>query len=196
MAGTRKIIVGISGGSGSIYALSLLVQLRQLGFETHVVMSRMGAFVLRHECDVLEAELEEYGDCFYDNDNLAASIAGGAFKTFGMVVVPCSMKTLAAVANGFSESLLTRAADVALKERRPLVLVTRESPLSAVHIENMLKVTQCGAIVMPAAPGFYNHPKNIAEMVTSFSGRILDSLGIEHELIQRWNGNVGKLSSI
>lgn len=183
-----KIIVGISGGSGAIYALALLRQLRILGCESHVVVSRMGAYVMKHECDVSLDELKTYADRFYENDDLAAPISGGSFRTFGMVVVPCSMKTLASIAQGFSESLLTRAADVTLKERRRLVLVTRESPLSAIHLENMLRATRSGAVVMPASPGFYHRPRSVAEIAVSFSGRILDELGVEHDLIRRWEG--------
>lgn len=183
-----RVVVGISGGSGAVYALALLRQLRILGCESHVVVSRMGAYVMDHECGVSLEELRDYADRFYENDDLAAPISGGSFRTFGMVVVPCSMKTLASIAQGFSEGLLTRAADVTLKERRPLVLVTRESPLSAVHLENMLRATHSGAVVMPASPGFYHGPGNIVEMIADFSGRILDALGVEHNLIRRWHG--------
>lgn len=184
----RKIIVGISGGSGAIYALALLRHLRALRCESHLVVSRMGAYVMDHECGVSLEELKTYADRFYENDDLAAPISGGSFRTFGMAVVPCSMKTLASISQGFSENLLARAADVTLKERRRLVLVTRESPLSAIHLENMLRVTRSGAVVMPASPGFYHRPESVAEMVVSFSGRILDELGIEHDLIRRWEG--------
>ncbi|MBQ7263749.1 MAG: UbiX family flavin prenyltransferase [Synergistaceae bacterium] len=182
----KRIVVGISGGSGAVYALALLGQLRSLSVETHLVVSRMGALVMRHECDVSLDELKGWADRWYDDDDLAAPISGGSFGTSGMAIVPCSMKTLASVAGGLSESLLARAADVTLKERRRLVLVTRESPLSAIHLENMLRATRCGAIVMPASPGFYHRPETVAEMVVSFSGRVLDALGLEHDLTQRW----------
>ena len=183
-----KIVVGITGGSGAVYALALLRQLRILECETHLVVSRMGAYVMEHECGVSLEELRTFADRFYEDDDLAAPISGGSFRTFGMAVVPCSMKTLASIAGGFSESLLTRAADVTLKERRKLVLVTRESPLSVIHLENMLAATRAGAVVMPASPGFYHRPESVAELVVSFSGRILDALGVEHDLIRRWEG--------
>ena len=143
---------------------------------------------MEHECGVSLEELRTFADRFYEDDDLAAPISSGSFRTFGMAVVPCSMKTLASIAGGFSESLLTRAADVTLKERRRLVLVTRESPLSVIHLENMLAVTRAGAVVMPASPGFYHRPESVAELVVSFSGRILDALGVEHDLIRRWEG--------
>ena len=183
-----KIVVGVTGGSGAVYALALLRQLRILECETHLVVSRMGAYVMEHECGVSLEELRTFADRFYEDDDLAAPISGGSFRTLGMAVVPCSMKTLASIAGGFSESLLTRAADVTLKERRRLVLVTRESPLSVIHLENMLAATRAGAVVMPASPGFYHRPESVAEMVVSFSGRILDALGVEHDLIRRWEG--------
>lgn len=183
-----KIVVGVTGGSGAVYALALLRQLRILGCETHLVVSRMGAYVMEHECGVSLEELRTFADRFYEDDDLAAPISGGSFRTLGMAVVPCSMKTLASIAGGFSESLLTRAADVTLKERRRLVLVTRESPLSVIHLENMLAATRAGAVVMPASPGFYHRPESVAELVVSFSGRILDALGVEHDLIRRWEG--------
>ena len=183
-----KIVVGVTGGSGAVYALALLRQLRILGCETHLVVSRMGAYVMEHECGVSLEELRTFADRFYEDDDLAAPISGGSFRTLGMAVVPCSMKTLASIAGGFSESLLTRAADVTLKERRKLVLVTRESPLSVIHLENMLAATRAGAVVMPASPGFYHRPESVAEMVVSFSGRILDALGVEHSLTRRWEG--------
>ena len=183
-----KIVVGITGGSGAVYALALLRQLRILECETHLVVSRMGAYVMDHECGVSLEELRTFADRFYEDDDLAAPISGGSFRTLGMAVVPCSMKTLASIAGGFSESLLTRAADVTLKERRRLVLVTRESPLSVIHLENMLAATRAGAVVMPASPGFYHRPESVAELVVSFSGRILDALGVEHDLIRRWEG--------
>ena len=183
-----KIVVGVTGGSGAVYALALLRQLRILECETHLVVSRMGAYVMEHECGVSLEELRTFADRFYEDDDLAAPISGGSFRTFGMAVVPCSMKTLASIAGGFSESLLTRAADVTLKERRKLVLVTRESPLSVIHLENMLAATRAGAVVMPASPGFYHRPESVAEMVVSVSGRILDALGVEHSLTRRWEG--------
>lgn len=184
----KKIVVGISGGSGSIYALSLLKALKELNIETHLVVSTMGRAVMQHECGVSLDELKEMASHYHDNQNFFAPISSGSFKADGMVVVPCSMKTISAVANGYSDSLLTRACDVTIKERRKLVLVPRETPLSPVHLENMLKLSKMGVTIMPLAPGFYNHPETIEDMVLHMTGRILDNLGIDNNLAYRWNG--------
>src|SRR5690606_25879434 len=184
----KKIVVGISGGSGSIYALSLLKALKELNIETHLVVSTMGRAVMQHECGVSLDELKEMASHYHDNQNFFAPISSGSFKVDGMVVVPCSMKTISAVANGYSDSLLTRACDVTIKERRKLVLVPRETPLSPVHLENMLKLSKMGVTIMPLAPGFYNHPETIEDMVLHMTGRILDNLGIDNNLAYRWNG--------
>ncbi|MEN2257557.1 UbiX family flavin prenyltransferase [Paraclostridium benzoelyticum] len=129
-------------------------------------------------------------DFYYENYDLAAPIASGSFKTDGMIIVPCSMKTLASVAHGFSESLLTRCADVCIKDRRKLVLLPRETPLSSIHLENMLKLSNIGVTIMPPTPGFYNHPQDISDIVTSIIGRCLDQFDIEHNLLKRWGNNM------
>lgn len=183
-----RITVGITGGSGSIYALALLKLLRSLNVETHLVVSTMGEKVTKHECGVSIEELKEYCDVFYENDNIGAAIASGSFKSDGMVIVPCSMKTLSSVANGYSETLLTRAADVCIKEQRRLLMVVREMPLSPIHLENMLKLSKMGVVIMPASPAFYTHPQDISDMVKFVAGRVLDQLKIEHEIMERWNG--------
>ncbi|MBZ2175153.1 UbiX family flavin prenyltransferase [Schnuerera sp. xch1] len=183
-----KIVVGISGGSGSIYAISLLKALQELNIETHLVVSTMGEYVTEHECGVSLDELKDMATHFHDNNNFAAPIASGSFKVDGMVVVPCSMKTLAAVANGFSNSLLSRACDVAIKERRKLILVTRETPLSPIHLENMLKLSKIGVTIFPPAPGFYNHPETIEDVVVNMTGRMLDMLEVDNKLTDRWKG--------
>ncbi|WP_069650901.1 UbiX family flavin prenyltransferase [Caloranaerobacter ferrireducens] len=181
-----RLIVGITGGSGAIYGVGLLKVLKELGVETHLVVSSMGEYVMQHECGISLDELKELATHFHDNRNLAAPIASGSFKTDGMVIVPCSMKSLASIANGISDNLLTRAADVILKERRRLVLVTRETPLSAIHLENMLKLSRMGVTILPASPGFYNHPQSISDIVSSIIGRTLDQFEINHNLIKRW----------
>ncbi|RKD31658.1 UbiX family flavin prenyltransferase [Thermohalobacter berrensis] len=181
-----RITVGISGGSGAIYGVGLLKVLNELGIETHLVVSDMGEYVVEHECGIKLDELKELATYFHDNRNLAAPIASGSFKTDGMVIIPCSMKTLASIANGITDNLLTRAADVTIKERRRLVLVPRETPLSVIHLENMLKLAKAGVVVLPAAPGFYNHPQTIGDIVSIIVGRTLDQLGIEHNLMKRW----------
>jgi len=181
-----RIIVGISGGSGAIYGVALLKILQEMGVETHLVVSTMGEYVVEHECGVNLEELKSLASYYYDNKDLAAPISSGSFKTDGMIIIPSSMKTVAAVANGFSDSLLTRAADVIIKERRKLVIVPRETPLSTIHLENMLKLAKMGVTILPASPGFYNHPESISDIVSSIVGRSLDQLGIEHNLINRW----------
>lgn len=183
-----KIVVGISGGSGSIYAISLLKALKELNIETHLVMSTMGKKVIEHECGITIDEIKSMAAHIHDNNDFFAPIASGSFKVEGMVVVPCSMKTLSAIANGFSDSLITRACDVSIKERRKLVLVTRETPLSSIHLENMLKLSRMGVTIFPPAPGFYNHPQTIEDIVLQMTGRILDILGIENNLLDRWKG--------
>lgn len=181
-----KIIVGISGGSGAIYALGILRALKDLDIETHLVISTMGEYVVKHECDVNLDELIEMADYYHENYNLAAPIASGSFKTDGMIIVPCSMKTLSAITYGYSDSLLTRAADVCIKDKRRLVVLPRETPLSSIHLENMLKLSNLGVTIMPPTPGFYNHPQDLNDIVTSIVGRSLDQLGIEHNLLKRW----------
>ena len=183
-----KIVVGVSGGSGSIYAISLLKALQELKIESHLVVSTMGEYVTNHECGVDLEELKSLATYYHDNKNFAAPIASGSFKVDGMVVVPCSMKTLASVANGFSDSLITRACDVTLKENRKLVLVPRETPLSPIHLENMLKLAKLGVSITPPTPGFYNHPETIEDIVLNMTGRILDQLGIDNNLAKRWKG--------
>lgn len=183
-----RITVGISGGSGAIYALALLRALRDLGIESHLVVSTMGERVMEHECGVGPEELAAYADVVHENGNLGASIASGSYHSDGMAVVPCSMKTLAAIAHGYSDNLLTRAADVTVKERRPLVLVPREVPYSPIHLENMLALARAGVVILPPSPAFYNHPKDLGDIVRFVAGKILDQLRIEHGLYKRWNG--------
>lgn len=183
-----KIVVGISGGSGSIYAISLLQALKELGVETHLVVSSMGDYVTEHETGVSLEQLKSMATYYHDNKNFAASIASGSFKVDGMVVVPCSMKTLGNIANGISDNLLTRACDVTLKEGRKLVLVPRETPLNSIHLENMLKLSKMGVVIFPPSPGFYNHPESIEDIVINLTGRILDQLGVENRLVNRWEG--------
>lgn len=181
-----RVVVGISGGSGSIYGVALLKVLQELGVETHLVVSTLGEYVTEHECDVNLEELKSLATYYHENKDLAAPIASGSFLTDAMVIVPCSMKTISAVANGLSDNLLTRAADVTIKENRKLIVVPRETPLSSIHLENMLKLSRTGVTVLPASPGFYSHPESIGDMVSSIVARILDQMKIEHNLIPRW----------
>lgn len=183
-----KIVVGISGASGAIYAISLLKALRELDIESHLVVSTMGEYVTSHECGVSLEELKSMATYYHDNKNLAAPIASGSFKVDKMIVIPCSMKTLSSVANGYSDSLLTRACDVTIKEGRKLILVPRETPLSPIHLENMLKLSRMGVTIFPLSPGFYNHPQSIEDIVVNMTGRLLDTLGVDNNLVNRWNG--------
>lgn len=181
-----KLIVGISGGSGAVYAVALMHALKELNIEIHLVMSHMGEQVLKHECDFSEEDIKGYTDYIYKSEDLFAPIASGTFKTDGMIIVPCSMKTLAAVAAGYSDNLLTRSADVILKEGRKLLIVPRETPYNQIHLENMLRLSKMGVVVMPASPGFYNHPHTVSDIVAAMVGKILDSFNIEHNLAIRW----------
>lgn len=183
-----RIVVGISGGSGAIYGVSLLKALKELNIETHLVVSTMGEYVTQHECGVSLEDLKSMATYYHDNKNLAAPISSGSFKVDKTIIVPCSMKTLASVANGFSDNLLTRACDVTLKEQRKLILVPRETPLSQIHLENMLKLSRMGVTIFPPAPGFYNHPETLEDVVLNITGRLLDMLDIENNLINRWQG--------
>lgn len=181
-----RIIVGMTGGSCSLYGVALLKVLEQLGIESHLIVSRMGEYVAKHECDMDISELKSMAAYFHENDNLAAPIASGSFRCDGMVIIPCSMNTLGAISNGLSMNLIQRAADVTIKEGRRLVLVPRETPLSVIHLENMLKLAKAGVKIVPASPGFYNRPQTIGDLVNIMVGRTLDQLGIEAGLFDRW----------
>ena len=183
-----KIVVGITGASGSIYALRLIDVLKEAGHEVHAVVTDSGWQVLEYECKVTHADLQARVDMLYDNANVGAAIASGSFQVDAMAVLPCSMKTVASIAHSLSDNLLTRAADVMLKEGRKLVLVPRETPMHAIHLENLLKLAQLGVKIVPAAPGFYHRPQTIAELVDMLVGKICDQLGVEAELFPRWQG--------
>ena len=198
MPDVRPIVFAITGASGAPYAIRLLEQLIKAGRAVQLVISSHGLRLLETECGVKSAaELRERVGAsgwdeqvtVFDDANRGAAPASGSALNAGMVICPCSMGTLAAISSGASRSLVERAADVALKERRPLVLVPRESPLSAIHLENMLRVTRAGAVVLPASPGFYHRPTSIDELVDFVVARVLDHLGVEHELVRRWGGD-------
>ncbi|MFZ4645618.1 MAG: UbiX family flavin prenyltransferase [Gemmataceae bacterium] len=191
MIKTRRLVVGISGATGIVYASRLLELLKPTNVETHLVVSRAGDITRSQETDLTSERLRGLADVTYTIGNIAAPLASGSFKTIGMVVLPCSMKTLAEIATGLSESLLSRAADVTLKERRRLVLMVRETPLNLIHLRNMLSVTEAGAIVFPPVPAFYTEPSSIEDMVTQTVGRILDLFDIELPGIRRWGEDVG-----
>lgn len=180
-----RITVGVTGASGAIYGYALIKTLHDLGVEVHAVYTEMGIKVLEYECGYNVNNIRQYA-VIHDNTDLFAPLASGSFKMNGMVIVPCSMHTLGALANASGRDLLTRAADVTLKETRKLVVVPRETPMTSIHLENMLKLTQAGAVVMPAAPGFYHKPETIEDIVDFMTGKILDILDIEHNLFKRW----------
>lgn len=185
----RRIIVAISGASGAVYGVRLLQVLRDTpGFESHLVVSDAGWRNVQEEHGLQRAAVEALAHQVHDITQIGASIASGSFQCSGMVVAPCSMRTLAAVAHGLSDNLITRAADVVLKERRRLVLLVRESPLNLVHLRNMVSVTEAGAIVCPPLPAFYLRPQSVADIVDFSVARALDLLDVPHTLTARWAG--------
>ena len=182
-----RIVLGITGASGSIYAYTLIRLLHSQGISVDVILTDMGEKVIQYECDITKKEIEKYAN-IYDNHDLFADIASGSCLNDGMVIVPCSMNSLGSLANGLGDTLITRCASVMLKEKRPLVALIRETPLNILQIKNMLSLAEAGAIVMPATPSFYNHPKEIWELVRSIDLRIMDVLGIHTNIGKRWNG--------
>jgi 4-hydroxy-3-polyprenylbenzoate decarboxylase len=186
-----RIIVGITGASGAIFGVRTLEALKALQVETHLVVSRWSRATLLHETDYSLDQVEKLASVVHHDDNQSASISSGSFKTDGMIVAPCSMKTLAAIRAGFGDTLICRAADVVLKERRKLVLLARESPFSEIHLENMLALSRMGAIVFPPIPAFYNRPGTVEDIVHHIVGRLLDQFGLEMPGVKRWSGFTG-----
>jgi 4-hydroxy-3-polyprenylbenzoate decarboxylase len=185
----RRIVVGLSGASGAIYGIRLLEALRATDrVETHVVVSRGAAATIEYETDRTVADVKALADATYEETNLAAALASGTFITHGMIVAPCSIRTLSGIANSANDTLIVRAADVHLKERRRLVLMVRETPLHAGHLRLMADATAAGAVILPPVPGFYTRPETIEEIVDHSVGKALDLLGIEHALFPRWSG--------
>jgi len=188
----KRLIVGITGATGAVYGVQILRSLREVeGWESHVILSDAGALNLWHELKMKRKELEKLADVAYHPKDIAATIASGSFLTEGMVIAPCSMKTLAAVAHAHADDLLSRAADVVLKERRRLVLLPRETPLNLAHLRNMVAVTEMGGIVFPPVPAFYAMPKSIEDLVAHTVGRILDLFGVHSDKLTRWQGMKG-----
>lgn len=186
----KVFVVGITGASGAIYGVRVLEALRDAGVETHLIITRWAEETIRVETGCRPEEVRALACHSYDEDDLAAPVSSGSFRTSGMVIAPCSMKTLSSIANGFSHNLVSRAADVTLKEGRRLVLAVRETPLSVIHLENMLKVARAGAVVMPPNPAFYSKPRSIDDIVDSFVARLLDVLSVEHNICRRtWGGS-------
>jgi 4-hydroxy-3-polyprenylbenzoate decarboxylase len=181
-----RIVVGISGASGVVYGLTALRLLRRLGLESHVVMSRAAQVALGHETDLSVADVRALADVWYRHDDIGAAIASGSFRTAGMIVAPCSIKTLSEIATGVTGGLLSRAADVTLKERRRLVLMVRETPLHAGHLKSMLAATEAGAIIAPPVPAFYARPASLEAMVEHSVGRVLDLFELDAGVVRRW----------
>jgi 4-hydroxy-3-polyprenylbenzoate decarboxylase len=187
-----RLIVGISGASGVCYGIRLLEVLASTAVETHLVMSKAAEMTVGCETERKPSEIRKLADVSYPVMDIGASISSGSFRTAGMIIAPCSVRTLSEIATGVTSSLLTRAADVVLKERRRLVLLVRETPLHAGHLRSMLRVTEMGAVVMPPVPAFYARPANLEEMVDQTLGRALDLFGIDTGLTRRWGEDVGR----
>ncbi len=185
-----EIVVAITGASGAIYGKRLLEILQQHNRPTRLVVSHAGEITLRHECGMTKEELAEATGAYLENEkNIGAKSASGSAKIDAVVICPCSGTTLGKMAAGISDNLVTRSAIVAMKERRKLILVPREAPYATVHLENMTKLSSWGSIIIPASPGFYNHPKTIDDLVDFIMARILDHIGIEHQIGKRWTGD-------
>lgn len=181
----KTMLVAITGASGSILGIKLLEELKSKGIKTELVISEKAEIIINTETDYSVGDVYNLATKYYDVNDLTAAPASGSYKIEKMVIIPCSMKTLSAIANGYSENLISRAADVMMKERRKLVLVVRETPLNAVHLENMLKLTRLGVVIFPPIPSYYYKPQNIDDIVKHTIGRILDQVGIETD-IKRW----------
>ena len=186
-----RLVVAITGASGSLFGIRVLQLLRQAGVEAHLVVSRWGARTLHHETGWSLKDVHALAHTAYNPNDEGAAISSGSFRTRGMLVVPCSARSLAAIAHGLGDSLVHRAADVILKERRRLVLAVREAPLSEIHLENMLKLARMGVSICPPTPAFYNHPQSIDEMVSYSVTRLLDQFGL-HAAGERWTGSLRK----
>ncbi|MEA2254379.1 MAG: flavin prenyltransferase [Solirubrobacteraceae bacterium] len=185
-----RVVVGMTGASGAVYGIRLLQALRELDVETHLVASRWGERTIQHETPYTLAEVRELATVHHGALDQAASISSGSFRTDGMAIVPCSARTAAAIAHGVGDTLVCRAADVTLKESRKLVLVIRETPLSAIHLENLLTLARLGAVVLPPVPAFYNHPETIEDLVDDVVLKVLDQFGLPAELGRRWSGGL------
>jgi 4-hydroxy-3-polyprenylbenzoate decarboxylase len=196
-----KYIIGITGASGAIYGMRLIEECLKAGHEIFLTITKSGRIVIKEELnldldlgvEMIEDRLLEYFNVtrdvftYYDIDHISSAIASGSFRTDGMIIAPCSMATVSAIAHGSSNNLLERAADVILKEGKPMILIPRETPLSAIHLENLLKLARLGVKIIPPMPSFYTHPKTIDDIVNNTVGRILDQLNIEHNLCKRWS---------
>jgi flavin prenyltransferase len=186
------LVVAITGATGVVYGVEMLRVLKDLGQETHLILSEAAGLNLSIETEYSLEEVKSLATTIYSNKDVGAAVASGSFRTRGMIVVPCTVKTLSAIANSFTYNLIVRAADVTLKERRPLVLMVRETPLHRGHLELMTRAADCGAIILPPMPAFYHKPVTIMDLVHQSIGKALDQVGIEHQLFRRWSGHHGK----
>jgi len=185
---TERLVVGISGASGVIYGIRLLEILRSGPIETHLVITKAARVTIHQETSYKVSQVEALAHTSYSPDDIGAALASGSFPTRAMVVIPCSVKSLAAIANGFGDDLLTRAADVTLKEGRPLILVLRETPLHLGHLRAMTQAAEAGAVIFPPVPAFYTHPQSVEELIDQTVGRVLSRMGIENQYAKTWNG--------
>jgi flavin prenyltransferase len=183
-----RLIVGITGATGTIFGVRILQMLHGSGVETHLVVSKWAARTLAHETPYSLKEIQDLATQSYATGDQGAAISSGSFVTLGMVIAPCSMRTLAAIAHGLGDNLIHRAADVILKERRKLVLVVRESPFNEIHLENMLKLARMGVVILPPVPAFYNHPQSLDDMVNHVAMRVVDQFDIHLDVMNRWDG--------
>jgi 4-hydroxy-3-polyprenylbenzoate decarboxylase len=186
-----RLIIAITGATGAIYGVQLLRHLRALQVETHLLLSPAGVLNVHQELELKRADVEALADVVHSVSDVGASLASGSFHTDGMVIAPCSMKTLAAIAHGYADNLISRAADVCLKERRNLVVLPREAPLNLAHIRNMEAVTLMGGIIFPPLPAFYQRPQSFEQMVDHTLARVLDLLGVPNQLAPHWDGHIG-----
>lgn len=190
----QRLIVGITGATGAIFGIRLLEALRDASVESHLIVSKWGLQTIEHETSYSLQQVRDLATVFHEQGNMGAALSSGSFLTDGMVIAPCSVRTLAAIAHGIGDHLVHRAADVILKERRRLVLLVRETPLSEVHLENMLKLARMGVTIMPPMPAFYNQPKTVDDMVDHVVVRMLDQFGIEADFAKRWDGEMRRKS--
>ena len=190
---SSRLVVGVSGASGVAYGLRVLDACRELGVETHLILSRAAALTIAQETELTLAEVQARADVVHKAGDVGASVASGSFPTLGMIVAPCSVRTMSEIASGVTSSLLTRAADVTLKERRPLVLMVRETPLHLGHLRTMVRLAEMGAIIAPPLPAFYAKPQSLEEMVDQSVGRALDLFGLSWAAVKRWGRDVGPL---
>lgn len=181
-----KVVVGISGASGVIYGIRLLEELKKVNAETHLIISSIAKDIIEHETDFSVDNVEEIADFVHNENDLNAIVNSGSFKFDTAIIIPCSMKTLSAISNGYGDKVITRVADVTLKERRQLIIVPRETPLRTVHLENMVKISREGAIVLPAMPGFYHKPETIDDQINFIIGKIFDIMDIDNNLFTKW----------